>query len=264
MVRLYTNNIIWFRARDIAGLLGFKNTKQAVHYNLDPNCKKFITYNLKDSDPVKKKDYHVSYINRNGLIQLLLSSKKHISISKQIFDWVDNDIIPTLMTKYIKMFSEKSNLLDKQISLINERDLHFKVVGFIRKYYPHAVIYAGLGELQDTDYKRIFSKCCGYTKGQSDIVINNLHKEYNGFTIELKSPTGKGVLSDAQRDFLRVSDFNNHKTLVSNDYDLIITEIIKYMADTRVICLYCHKLFKTIDSLNIHQKYIHRNKVSPK
>ena len=188
---------------------------------------------------------------------------KNISISKQIFDWVDNDIIPTLMTKYIKMFSEKSNLLDKQISLTNERDLHFKVVDFIRKYYPHAVIYAGLGELQDTDSKRIFSKCCGYTKGQSDIVINNLHKEYNGFTIEFKTPNGKGVLSDAQRDFLRVSNFNNHKTLVSNDYDLIITEIIKYMADTRVICLYCHKLFKTIDSLNIHQKYIHRNKVFP-
>ena len=33
-------------------------------------------------------------------------------------------------------------------------------------------------------------------KGQSDIIINNLHKTYNGLTIELKTPNGKVVVHE--------------------------------------------------------------------
>lgn len=46
----------------------------------------------------------------------------------------------------------------------NETDLHCKVVHFIRKFYPEAVIVAGLGELQDTRAKRINSWKKGYQK----------------------------------------------------------------------------------------------------
>ena len=53
----------------------------------------------------------------------------------------------------------------------NETDLHCKVVHLIRNYYPKALIVPGLGENQDTPFKRIDSWKKGYTKGQSDLMV---------------------------------------------------------------------------------------------
>ena len=149
-------------------------------------------------------------------------------------------------------------MVENQISLMNERDLHFKVIDFVRKYYPHALLYAGLGELQDTSNKRIYAYRSGYISGQSDIIINNLHKTYNGLTIELKTPNGKGKLSDKQYSFLNMSKINGHQILISNDYDQIIKVIIEYMQDTRLLCVYCNRKFKNIHSLRSHHKVIHK------
>ena len=80
----------------------------------------------------------------------------------------------------------------------NETDLHCKVVQYIRRFYPDAIIIAGLGENQDTSTKRINSWKKGYIKGQPDIIIMNEHKEYNGLCIEFKSPTNNYKTSEAQ------------------------------------------------------------------
>ena len=58
------------------------------------------------------------------------------------------------------------------------------MVNFIRKYYPHAILIAGLGELQDTTQKRSDAYHKGYKGGQPDILIMNDHKYYNGLAIE--------------------------------------------------------------------------------
>ena len=41
------------------------------------------------------------------------------------------------------------------IMIGNETDLHYKVVDLTRRYYPHTILVAGLGENQDTGYKRL-------------------------------------------------------------------------------------------------------------
>ena len=62
----------------------------------------------------------------------------------------------------------------------NEADLHYKVVQYIRRFYPEAIMIAGLGENQkDSSEKSIKSWRKGYMKGQPDIIIMNNHKEYN-------------------------------------------------------------------------------------
>lgn len=66
--------------------------------------------------------------------------------------------------------------------------MHIKVVQYIRRFYPDALITAGLGELQDTSNKRIKSYRKGYQGGQPDIIIANQHKHYDGLCIELKTP----------------------------------------------------------------------------
>ena len=39
----------------------------------------------------------------------------------------------------------------------NETDLHYKIVDFIRKFYPDSILVAGLGENQDTEDERLDS-----------------------------------------------------------------------------------------------------------
>ena len=71
---------------------------------------------------------------------------------------------------------------------------------YIRRFYPNAIIVAGLRELQDTPAKRINSWKKGYMKGQPDTMIMNCHPLYSGFCLEFKSPTNNYHTSDAQKE----------------------------------------------------------------
>ena len=82
----------------------------------------------------------------------------------------------------------------------NETDLHCKVVDYIRRFYPEAIIVAGLGELQDTCSKRISSWKKGYTKGQPDLMTMNFRKDYSGCCIEFKSPTNDYQVIQDQKE----------------------------------------------------------------
>ncbi len=254
------NNVLWFRARDIALHLGYKNTIDAIKRHVDDKYKIQLC-NIEYGSLSVKHAYCANskitlYITECGLYQLIFSS--NLPTAKLFTEWVVEEVIPSIRQTGKYILYEPPILLDKQISLMNEKDLHFKVIDYIRKYYPHALLYAGLGELQDTVQKRIYAKSAGYMKGQSDIIINNLHKTYNGLTIELKTPNGKGITHEKQHAFMNMSSVNGHKVLLSNDYDEILTEIINYMRDTRILCVYCNRKFKNVNSLTNHHKYIHR------
>ena len=145
----------------------------------------------------------------------------------------------------------------EQICLKNELDLHSKVVAFIRRFYPNIIIVAGLGENQDTSDKRITSWKQGYMKGQPDIIIQNLHKYFNGFCIEFKTPLGSGITSIGKKTMLEKYGDNNYKCMISNDYDLIIKEIIEYARNIRIIC-YCKRKFNSKETLQNHVKKFHK------
>ena len=94
-------------------------------------------------------------------------------------------------------------------------------------------------------------------KGTPDLIINNLHKYYTGFVIEFKTPEGYGSLSNEQSNILFHYQLNGLKTLVSNDYDHIIEQIIVYFRDVRMLCLYCPRRFISSQSLKNHIKGFH-------
>ena len=137
-------------------------------------------------------------------------------------------------------------------------DLHVKVVHFLKKRYPHSLFTITLGENQDTVYKRINSFKKGYLHGSPDLVINNLHNNYTGFCIEYKNPNSKGVLSPDQSTMLLEYQNNGFKTLVSNDYDHIIEQVIEYFRDVRIKCSYCPRRFISSQSLKNHIKFFHK------
>ena len=131
----------------------------------------------------------------------------------------------------------------------NETDLHTKVVSFLKKRYPHSIFSVGLGENQDSVNKRIDSFKKGYLRGTPDIIVHNLHKHYTGLAIEFKSPNRRGVMSDDQSKMLMQYQNNGFKTIVSNDYDYIIQQLIEYFRDVRIMCSYCPRRFISSQSL---------------
>ena len=61
---------------------------------------------------------------------------------------------------------------------------------------------------------------------------------------------------------LRQYQNNGFKTLVSNDYDQIIEQIIEYFRDVRILCSYCPRRFISSQSLENHIKSFHKCKVN--
>ena len=92
---------------------------------------------------------------------------------------------------------------DNTIQLVNEDDLHKRVVAFIRRFYPDVIMIPGLGEYQTNTTIRTSCYNKGYSGGQPDILIINSHRYYQGLALELKSPTGKGRLTTKQRDYFK-------------------------------------------------------------
>ena len=85
-----------------------------------------------------------------------------------------------------------------------------------------------------------------------DLIIHNLNKKYNGLVLELKSPSSYGILSEDQKSVLNEFKHNNFKVIVSNDYDLIIENILSYFQNTGIKCLICKNVFKDNDELYKH------------
>ena len=72
------------------------------------------------------------------------------------------------------------NINDNQrMSITNEDDLHKKVIHFINKFYPDAIVISGCIN-QSTDKLRLQSYSKGYVAGQPDLMIVNCHPTYGG------------------------------------------------------------------------------------
>jgi len=149
---------------------------------------------------------------------------------------------------------------NREIEISNEKDLHYKVVEFIKRFLKNAVLVPGLGEHQVSTQLRSDSFFKGYTSGQPDIIILNPHRYYSGLCLELKTPTGKGVVSNKQKEYLDKLDQMNYKVVISNDYDFIVVQLLEYFNDVMYPCKYCYgkRGYKTLEKLNRHYQYFHK------
>lgn len=93
---------------------------------------------------------HQFFTSEPGFYSLVFTSK--LEAAKKFRDWVFSQVLPSIR-KYgqYKLSDNPHNLMFK---IENETDLHCKVVEYIRRLYPEAIIVAGLGEFQDACSKR--------------------------------------------------------------------------------------------------------------
>ena len=149
---------------------------------------------------------------------------------------------------------------NKEIQLSNEKELHYKVVQFIRRFREDAVLIPGLGEHQINSGIRADSYFKGYVGGQPDIIVLNPHRYYSGLCLELKTPTGKGIISTKQQEFINQMELMSYKVIISNDSDFIIVQLLEYFNDIMYPCKYCYgkRGYKTLEKLNKHYEYFHK------
>ena len=235
------NGVPWFRGCDVTKILGYGNGRQAVLAHVKPKytLTKEALENLEPAGnrclPNRRQLQDTSvYISEPGLYALILRSRKPEAEAFQ--DWVVSTVLPAIRAHGSYNSRKPTGL---QVVLMNEFDLHIKLIDFIKKYHPEAILCPGLGENQVTDRMRIESWQKGYQRGQCDILILNKHKKWTGFALELKSPTGYGVVSPDQQKYLQRLGEAGYLTLISNDYDEIVVKLSEYFRDIRVYCTHC-------------------------
>jgi prophage antirepressor-like protein len=262
-----SNNDVWCKANDIAKYLGYEIPRKAVNDHIPKKHKSLLSDVLRgDLKQVggKNEQPHQTMTNFKGALYLLGSSKTRLG--DKFRSWMYEDVIPQIMMtgKYESPIKKNVNKM-LTYRMETEDDLHKKVINFIRKRNEvnnNKIKYrTNLGELQDTSEKRIYAYNHGYIAGESDLMIINKTSKYSGFFIEFKSPKGTGVLTEKQEKYLTEMKKEDYNILISNDYDEIIQEILKYESDIRYECRFntnCKTLYKSIESRNRHYKYFHK------
>ena len=263
----------WFRGKDVATVLGYANTTKAITNNVDEDDKKKMEELGNPSEGLPDANARKTvYINESGLYSLILRSEK--PEAKHFKKWVCSEVLPSIrkrgsytepppppppaITPVVQNADYKTN---RSFSMQSENDLHAKVVDYVRRFYPHAKMLAGLGEFQKTSALRIEGWQKGYQKGTADLMIVNNHLEYRGFCLEFKNPRGTGSLAESQDTWLNDLRINGYKVMVSNDYDAICREIETYFQKVRLACPHCvskPNYFKTQATMQQHIVAFHR------
>ena len=264
---------IWFRGKTIAEILGYAIQRKPILDHVDHEDKRKLSelvpkskqneigrLKYRDSilEPLMNNQKNTIYINESGLYNLVLLSRLESALAFK--RWMTKEVLPSIRKTGRYSYDDMNHKYNASLTfkIENETDLHVKVVFFLKQRYPHSIFTATLGENQDSIYKRIESYKKGYLRGSPDLIINNLHKNYTGFALELKSPNGKGILSYDQSKMLMQYQSNGFKTLVSNDYDYIIEQLIEYFRDVRIKCSYCPRRFISPQSIKNHIKSFHK------
>lgn len=81
----------WFVAKDVAAVLGYKNTKDAVARHVDPEDS--VLNGVVIPDPIGREQLY-RIINESGLYSLILSSK--LPNAKKFKRWVTSEVLPTI------------------------------------------------------------------------------------------------------------------------------------------------------------------------
>ena len=90
---LEINNEPWFVGKDVASVLGYKNTSDALVKHVDEDDKMQIAkHDLKNQDDIGTKGAQI--INESGLYSLILSSK--LDSAKKFKRWVTSEVLPTI------------------------------------------------------------------------------------------------------------------------------------------------------------------------
>lgn len=97
------NNEIWIKANDICNFIGYANIKRTIRQGISPSNIK-MQQELIICSSLKNAQKHTKYINKNGLEELIIKSKKIPTIINElakVFDIKINNFNPLYKTKVL-------------------------------------------------------------------------------------------------------------------------------------------------------------------
>jgi prophage antirepressor-like protein len=135
-----------FKASEIGKVLELTN----VHTSLSQIDEKFKV--LRSMDTIKGLQ-KMTFLTEPGLYQLIFKSRKQEAVEFQM--WIYEDVLPSIRKTGRYEISPPEYHERLTFKIETEKDLHQKVVNFIRNTYPNALIIASLGELHYTEKNRM-------------------------------------------------------------------------------------------------------------
>jgi prophage antirepressor-like protein len=219
---------ILFYAKDVAESLGYSNPQKAIRDHVWKANRTTVGefQGVNESFTLSVRQPNTVLLYEPGLYQLIFNSK--LPIAEEFQRWVFSVVLPSIRKTGSYSLPKPRSLKDKQLSLMNETDLHHQVVRHIREWYPNVIIIPGLGEYQDSSAKRCDAWSKGYIGGQPDLIIMEPSNGYCGYAIELKTPKGTGTVSGKQKCWMNMLSSKGFKTTVSNDYAEIVVDLEVY------------------------------------
>lgn len=151
---------IWFKGKEIASLLGYQDTDKAIRQHVDEDYRKEYPAKMAGYSKVGKAG---CFISEPEFYQLIFSSK--------FIKWVVSIVLPSIRKYgFYKLYDNPNNYM---IKIGNEQELDSKVVDYRTNSYPDALLITQMGDLQDSDAKRIDACRKGYQKGSPDLIIGD-------------------------------------------------------------------------------------------
>lgn len=95
ILTIVDNDEIWFKGKDIATILEYKDTRTAIIDHVEENDKKSYEILSSGKKPLPQKmDKKTIFINESGLYSLILGSKK--KEAKRFKKWVTSEVLPSI------------------------------------------------------------------------------------------------------------------------------------------------------------------------
>ena len=91
------DNEVWFRAKTVASILKYSNSRKAIidHVDSEDKCSlNKLKSKCKDSLPLTRNVKNTIYINESGLYSLILRS--HMDKAKEFKRWVTKEVLPSI------------------------------------------------------------------------------------------------------------------------------------------------------------------------
>lgn len=102
---LTINNEPYFVGKDVAEILGYKNTRDALNKHVDSEDKNIVAIR----DGIKKGNPNQTVINESGLYSLIISSK--LPSAKQFKHWVTSEVLPAIRKHGAYMTNQKAEAI---------------------------------------------------------------------------------------------------------------------------------------------------------
>jgi len=119
ILRVYgTSEEPWFSAKDIASILGYKNTTKAIIDHVDEEDKMLLENTNNNESLLFNSKPHSIVVNESGALSLILRSKK--SEAKKFKRWVTSEVLPS-----IRKTGSYNNILvnQKQLKVQETKDI---------------------------------------------------------------------------------------------------------------------------------------------